>query len=177
MIFGISYLMLWILVIFLLLLVLGILGETRRLRAIGGSVRLLSGSIAPPFSAVDSRTRRTISNNVRDGSYLMIFVSPGCGECQELVRSMSKLDTDKFVVISRGDTKAAGVFLEQLPTNTPVLLDPHGEIAEEYGISRYPHAVAVNRGRIHRYLHPQTAAELGELRDSLTANVVLGIHV
>src|SRR5262245_9789987 len=92
--FTVSYIILWLLVVFLTLAAIGLLGEVITLkRSLSGAPfrkesLLPIGSRAPKFSAVDIRLSNNLTSQIDISDKLILFISPNCSVCQRLANSL-----------------------------------------------------------------------------------------
>jgi AhpC/TSA family len=160
---------LWFVMIFQAFLALGLLIEVRRLRSLRAtSLALPIGSRAPNFSTTDARSAEKVASKVfQSHDHVMLFVSPNCQTCHDLIGGLGALDSVSPIVICRG-AKTCDVFLKRLEPDVPLLLDPHGVIFDKYGAQASPTAIVVSENRIQAYGQPRTVTELKELVDSVS---------
>jgi len=134
--------------------------ETRRLgRALGTAQRIAAtappgvpiGSSAPGFTLDDLRGRTVTMDALRDRGrpLLLVFASPGCASCVEVLpqlgnwqRALSERLT--IAVISTGDPGSHEAWEQEYGLDD-VLLQKDVEVAEAYRIRGTPSAVIVTR--------------------------------
>jgi|SRR5579871_267798 len=174
--FATSYIALWALTFFLSLVALGLLREVtvlkRSLVSAGFSreAPLVIGSRAPRFTGIDSRTGEKITHSVlHQRPSILMFLSPHCSICRVLaasIESVSKKTSFFLMLICTGDTDPCKEVGQSVDIKTPFLLDPQGDLAELFGISRYPIAVVLDSDRrVLGYGYPGSSKELEEFID------------
>lgn len=167
-----SYIALWAFVLFQGLVIAGLV---RSLAVITNAVeggrfpqRRPIGSRAPVLSGTDLRTgSRFDSSKVADRELVILFLSAACRVCHRLADGMHALPVEPLqarVAVCRGSTSEVAPFIEALPADIPVLVDPSGSLHASYGVQRTPVAFVIDaEGRVRGSGSPQNIAELAEL--------------
>lgn len=180
--FLVSYIALWCFAVVLALMAVGLLREVTLLRrslAQGGldtAMRLPLGGRTPKFSAIDGRTGVEMQSEIiTNRTSVILFVSPSCSVCHRVVHGLSSGSVAggsfRLFILCKGTSEECRGFIETIDPGIPLLLDPRARIAELYGISRYPVAVVVDRGRVRRYGYPTGAQDLGPLVENAVLEV------
>jgi hypothetical protein len=168
--FEITYVALWVMVAFLLVLSLGLLAEVQRLREKGVSTipTLRLNSKVPAFSAIDMRLSQKVPSDLVLGTGIrsIVFLSPHCSKCASLikeVRQMSRDEASQLVMVCHGDEAGCKKALGSLSDVAHVLLDEDGAIGKSYGVESYPIAFVVRDGKVRGFARPRKAADLAQL--------------
>lgn len=165
-----SYVLLWGLVLFQLLVILALLRQLVELRhqlEAGGAVdrsRLPIGTPAPHFSKVALNGPRNAATIPPARESVLLFLAASCAVCRGLADSLGRLDPNKsvpMVAVCLGDDSGCTPFAEQLAAVAPLVTDPAGTIAGLYRIRGYPTAVIIDdQGLIRGYGYPRTQRDL-----------------
>lgn len=162
-----SYVLLWILTVFLLIVAVGALAEVKRLQDTGSAdSRLPLGSRAPAFRGIDPRSAETVKSQAAPRRHLRLFLSPSCITCRRILlglREVSEEMSEKIIVICRGDEDSRAGMLESAASHTRIVADPDGEIARRHGVRGTPGAVLVESGRVANYAFPRTLKNVLEM--------------
>lgn len=166
--FLVSYAVLWLLVGFQTLVLVGMVVALQRLQAgvPGGrsadSHGLPYGSEVPEFRARDLAGVTLTSEDLRGRLTALLFVTPTCSSCHTALEDMTGLEhkaLGNVVVIARGSHAEVETLASTYGLRRTVL-DTDGRIAEAFDISRVPMAVLVDRnGRIQSYGEPLKSEE------------------
>lgn len=169
--FYLSYGALWSLVILLSLVLLGLVRTVYRLQHAGlaanssvaanGSLR---GQPAPEFTATDLAGEPIRSTDFAGLLTALLFVGPDCETCALTLRDLDALRIKaqrNLVVICRGDRDQCRQLSQAYRLSTSVILDPHFEISELFGITTLPTAVLIAEdGRVASYGTPMGRDDL-----------------
>ena len=167
--FTISFIALWIFVIFQGLLVLAVLQHLTRIRHLTQrnsptSDRLLVGSPAPELVGADSESAGFSVSRFLGTGGLVLFVSSSCSICKTLVESIGDAATDRLPPIIGfcvGHEPKCGAFAKRLGPHINLEHQRAAEAAALYGVSEYPTVVIIDSaGRIGGYLNPRTILDL-----------------
>lgn len=172
--FFVSYVAIWLLVLFQGLLVLALLrqlAELRRLVESGGAQgedRLPVGSPAPEFEGLDARSgRRVDSHSLNGRGGVLIFLSPECGTCKDLADGLWRPAMDglpPIITFCQGGQQSCASFVRRLGPEVHVLRDDADEAATRYHVSGSPTAVVIDgEQKIRGYGHPQNVEDLKRL--------------
>ena len=152
--FVVSYIAMWLLVVFQGLLILALLkqlGELKQLaqfRGVPGVDPLLAGSAAPKFEALDLRSAERITTHVFNGhGGALLFLSPECGSCLELadgLRQSALNGLPPIVTFCQGSKLACASFVNRLGPEIYTLSDDDNEVAMRYRVDGSPTAVVIN---------------------------------
>lgn len=126
--------------------------------AVPRTVSVKQGQIAPDFHGTALDGRAVSLAEFRGKSPVVLnFFSQTCPPCHEEMPHLRAL-AEKYgsrglrvVLVSLDeDREAASVLPRQAGVKFPVLFDPRGRLAEEYGVQALPHTVVINRlGLVH----------------------------
>lgn len=182
--FTASYIALWALVLFQALIALGLLQRISELRRwlsesrASSATGLAVGTDAPTFSAYDLRAGRSISSATFAGrSAVLLFLSPDCPTCRNLVTSLQSLSPrdlspHALVVICSGEERACKIFLDYFPSQVSVLLDRDRDTWTLYDVTGPPTAVALDAmGRVQAHGNPSNLEQLRLLLHSLGTGI------
>jgi hypothetical protein len=167
--FTLSYIALWIVVIFLALVAIEILRRITEIRSSlleGGYVgeQLPLGSAAAAFASTDLRSGQAIASESLLGStHLLIFLSPACHACRALADALrfGNADLPPVVAVCTTDAGKSGVLLERLPAAVPLLADPDRRIQKRYHVAAPPMVVVIDgEWRVRGVGHPNNLREL-----------------
>lgn len=163
-----TYVLLWTFVIFQVMLSLGILAEIRRLRSVGvsGNVSPLPlDTLAPVVRGIDMWTgTQTHARAVHGDDHVVLFVSPTCPTCVDLVGSLLSGTERSVVMVCRGAREECQAMIDgEAAAGIRVFVDPENEIAQAYGANVTPMAVVVSGRRVRGYGRPSTDIELQDL--------------
>ena len=149
----VSYIALWAVVlfqgvvIFLLLRQLGViyLGTARGVARDGLPV----GERAPDFAAADLDGRPVSLADFRGRPLLLIFGSPGCGPCRQLVPDLNRFAQERreelrVLFLSRGEAEEARRFASDLGVRVPVATHPDDELLDIYRARVTPFAFLID---------------------------------
>lgn len=152
-----SYVALWILVLILCVLFLGLAREIGTLhRRIGAPGALLTdegldiGARVAGFTAREVPSGRDIEfRRPTDHETLVVFISPHCGPCRELLPSLTRGWTDwskvvRPLIVCEGTEQDVQSFAERMKVTFPMLADPLSEIHTSFGRPSTPYAFLLN---------------------------------
>jgi peroxiredoxin len=171
--FYVSYIALWILVVFQTLILLELVrrsGSTRASSEAEGPTGektdfLEGGSPAPIFEAPDVASGKLFNSRELLGQRaLLVFISPGCGTCEsvasELVEFSAKSSMRMLALCSGPEAQCAQFVQQHLPA-IQALVDRDGGISNQFGIKRVPTAVQIDAdGNVLQYGIPRPATRL-----------------
>ena len=185
--FYISYAVLWVLVIFQSLVLLGLTrtvyradaGPAPAAPAVGDSD--LVGQLAPEFTA------RDVAGDVLDNGLLagrasaLLFVTPDCTSCiatlDEVEALRAKVDGNVIVVCRAGPDECARLRETYGLDSVPVIVDDDLEVSNLFDVHVAPTAVLVSaNGRIQTYGQPMRGEEFAEMVASGTAERAEAAH-
>ena len=110
------------------------------------NVRVLEvGDQAPDFSLPSLAGEKVTLSAYKDGTVLLWFTNL-CGGCQAVLPDVAKIDRDysrKGVIVLAvsllgSDTATVGDVIRNQKTTFPFLIDPEGEVYEQYGGVKLP---------------------------------------
>jgi hypothetical protein len=132
--------------------------ELRRLR------ELPRKALGPEFSAIDLRSGRRIVSNLSTGTpTLILFVSPKCPKCGDVMEYAKLLETcaTNVILVCIASEYLCRSMQMALPSRLPIFCDADQEIARAYGIYQFPVLVALDaRRKIQQYEHHITRKSL-----------------
>jgi methylamine dehydrogenase accessory protein MauD len=185
--FYISYAVLWALVIFQSLVLLGLVRTVYRADAepatearVMGDGELV-GQLAPQFTARDV-AGASVDNGVLAGRpSALLFVTPDCSSCtatlDEIEALRAKVDENVIVVCRAGPDECAQLRATYGLDSVPVLVDADREISNLFDVHVAPTAVLVSAsGRIQTYGQPMRGEEFAEMIASGGAERVEAAH-
>lgn len=166
--FYISYVAVWILVILQGLVLLGLVRIVYQLQhtvgtagvSEGGSkVGLKSGQIAPTFSAVTLSGALISSSDFTGRAVALLFLSTNCPSCVVTLYEMEALNykvQGNVIVICRAKREECRRLAENHKLNATLVADEDEQISRLFGISSVPTAVLINEsGHIQSYGYPE----------------------
>jgi peroxiredoxin len=160
--FSISYALLWALVLFLGMVVLGLARTVYQLQrtrpeADERTEEEFEDAEAPVFSAVDVLGRPFDSTAFDDVLAAVLFVSPDCPTCTATLNQVEALKTKTnghVVVVCRSGEEACSRLVDGYRLTVPVIADEELEISKRFGSPVVPAAVLIENGRIRSIGHP-----------------------
>ena len=176
-----TYLALWALVLFQLLILLGLLRQLTEIRRLAEDGRLPQrlplGARGPRLKGSDLRTGATIDTSLFAGRELMLlFLSPGCRMCWRLADGTRKLAAEPSLTrmaVCRGGAAECAGFARALAADVPLLLDATGGMCQGYGVRSTPVAFVLDQeGRVRASGSPRHAGELADLVESAREAVI-----
>lgn len=182
--FHVSYIAVWVLVLFQGFLALALLRRLEELRELmkqawGGAAEedsqeedfLPKGSRAPEFAGVDARSGKSIGIRNLDRGGALLFLSRECRLCRGLAESLRQYPLNgppSIIAICSGGEDAAAFFGKRLSDDIYLMSEGAEEMAKLYHVSSYPALVVIGPRRIiHGYGHPN---DVESLRDLLELN-------
>lgn len=174
--FWVTYGLLWALVLFQGVVVLGLTHTAYGRRANGagspgeeGADDSLRGRLVPPFTATDLAGRKVDSAVFLDRTTAVLFVSPSCSSCAATLDEMAALVTKtngNVIVICRSSPDRCRRLAEKYDVDVSVVADTEFRISKLFGVTRVPTAVLVNdEGIVDSFGHPRRGEELIEILD------------
>jgi methylamine dehydrogenase accessory protein MauD len=159
---------LWLAVAGLAVLVLGVLRQVTaqmqrppQRRAMMGPT---PGTPVPGFAAHDTGGVAFSGAQLRGQPSVLLFLSPGCGPCQELASEMRAAAAGELPASLTVLTDPGGAEALRLPAAVRTVVDPAREIADALEVPGRPFGIAVDDGGIIRATRvPNTLAELSML--------------
>lgn len=179
--FWISYGLLWVLVVFSTLLLLGVInsGLGRTGEAPGGpadSSHHLGpvGTPAPAVAGIDINGTPFAISDWTGRRTALLWVSPECLSCKLTLPELSalhhKVNGNLIVVCSSARGRCAQL-AEEYGLTVPVLADEDGNIGKEFGVDIAPTAVIIaSDGVIEAVGHPLSGGDLDRLISSQNGN-------
>jgi peroxiredoxin len=162
--FFLSYGVLWLLVAFQGLVLIGLARSIYRLQPridgslIASSNGPLRGEEAPHFNARDIRGSEIRSEEFVGRRTALLFVSPSCRSCTATLEEIDALawKADGHVLaVCRGDRHGCHELVERYELDLPFIVDDDYRISEAFGISAVPTAVLIDEdNRIEAYGNP-----------------------
>jgi thiol-disulfide isomerase/thioredoxin len=169
-IFLISYLALWLLVIFQTLVLLELVRRVASGRVSAASEEeaadmLETGTPAPIFDAKEVLTGRPVRSAEYAGRpTLLLFVSPGCAVCDRVTQQVLVIKEQlqaQLLVVCMAEAPACEPYATEYRVAFTTVYDRDHAIARSFKIKQVPTAVVVNRyGLIERYGAPHTVSHL-----------------
>jgi hypothetical protein len=175
-----AFLVLWAIVLFEGLVILGLIRTLRELQVAveGGRLpqRLPVGAYAPHFAGTNLRTGAEIDSSELIGREVVIlFLSDGCAFCRRLADGTRQVPVEPGqtrIAVCYSGPREASAFVELLASDIAVLADSDGAVLSSFSISGTPAAVVVDEtGRVSGSGGPRHSGELAAListaRDSV----------
>lgn len=150
--FLVTYALLWLLVALLVMSALAIVRELALLRArVGPEPGALATSDGPKIGAVSPVLEGSVLDSgptrITAGPALLLFVSPTCRPCLELLPFVARLIRSKRTttyVVLQGTERDARRLLETHEIKGPIFLDPEQAIAAAFDVRMTPFGIAVD---------------------------------
>jgi hypothetical protein len=104
---------------------------------------LPTGSIAPELAGIDPRSGEKVSSRSMERGGVLLFLSPGCSQCNALVDSFEHavaIELPPIICVCRGEQHTCQEFLAQVGSEAHLLIDALGEMAALYRVSAFPTA-------------------------------------
>lgn len=168
--FDLSYLALWLLVVFQAMLLLGVVRALYRIRQQGvglGSAgeERRAGEVAPPFTGRDLSGNWIGSDDFMGSRQVLLFVSPHCRSCETAVEDIGfldgKIDGRATVICAGGTEEACTHFSEAHALDRPMIVDDDMAISRLYRVEVVPSAFVIDEeGRIESYGNPMRDGRL-----------------
>lgn len=173
-----TYVVLWVLVIFQSLVLIGLLRESVTMRkrlaempAGGGGGkddRLPLGSKAPDFTTREIKSGRTFRRSDLAGrKSILLFLSPACKTCDYLaaeVHGIYHKAEGNLYAVCQGEKDECVKFLASHGVDIPVLLDPDREITERFKVFAPPAAIMLDdKVRIRAYGYPKKGEDVEQI--------------
>ena len=167
-----AFVLLWVVVLFEGLVILGLLRTLRELQVAveSGRIpqRLPVGAQAPRFAGTDVRTGAEVDSSRLIGRELVIlFLSDGCLFCRRLADGTRQVPAEPGqirIAVCQGGAREADAFAGLLASDIAVLADPDGTVLSSFSISGTPAAVVVDEtGRVSGSGGPRHSGELAAL--------------
>ena len=154
---GISTVFLWVLVLLLGFLLLGALRSIEWLRwrvdqveattpsRIGRS-GLHPGKKAPDFTLPSASGREVSLHDYAGHKVLVVFTQTGCGPCGEIVPELNRVERDgvQVLVVNRGNLEETRQWAAKTGARCPVLAQEGLELARRYEVFATPFAFLVS---------------------------------
>jgi peroxiredoxin len=178
-----AFIVLWAIVLFQGLVILGLLRTVRALQVAieSGRIpqRLPVGAHSPRFTGTDLRAGAGVDSSELTGRELVVlFLSDGCTSCRRLADGTRQVPVEPGqarIAICQGGAREARTFMDLLASDVAVLADPDGAVFASFGISSTPSAVVVGEtGVVLGSGGPQHSGELAALVSTARQPVVGG---
>lgn len=174
--FVLSYGLLWALVVFQGLVLLGLTRSLYDLKAkVGdggaalGEESELVGEVAPRITATDVFGRTIDTADFAGEASAVVFVSLDCSSCTPTLVELDALKgkvNGNVVVVCRGPEERCRELAERYDVGVPVIADESLAISAEFDVHVVPTAVLItSRNRIKAHGHPMRGDELIEMVD------------
>jgi peroxiredoxin len=177
--FYVSYVALWVLVIFQSLLGIGLVRALYKTRAVEEEVEepnvKLQGEPVPPFATEDVFGVSISSRDFAGRPMALLFVSPDCSTCAVTLKELAALKSKtqgNLVLFCMAAHNRCVTLAEHYKLSAPVICDADRRFSDLLGITVPPTAVLISEdGLIESYGHPGSA---DQLRDLITVTHVNG---
>jgi hypothetical protein len=114
------------------------------------TIRALSPGVEAPTDMLSSYLK-TPSDELRLGSQLLVFISPDCEPCSEVVKVLNtawtpehSAETLLVIEVAAGKTSLRGL----ATFAAPWIRDDDGDVARAFGVPGFPFAFRVAQGRV-----------------------------
>lgn len=188
-IFYVSYALLWLLVVFESVLVLGLARAVSRRapqpqsaskNGLPGGSHPKIGQPVPHFSAIDVSGRKVDEGSLPRSLSALLFVTPSCTTCMASLDEVNALHAKvdgSLVIVCRGGLEDCRHLREAYQLNgVPILVDQDRAVSNAFDVQVTPTAVLVgSTGLIRTYGHPMAKDELARLIEEETATSSLAI--
>jgi peroxiredoxin len=152
-----SYLLLWALVVFQGLVLLGLV----RVVFAEGTVRTgrhkqhrdLQGEEAPAFEAQGLRGEAISNSTFTGSSFVLLFVSAGCQSCASVLEDLEPLKRKAggpVVIVCSGTAELCATLAERHELDAPVVIDRDGSLTARFAVASVPTAVLVDETGVIR---------------------------
>jgi peroxiredoxin len=165
----VSNILLWILVLFQSLVLIGLVRAVHLLQMRSSSGAGASSAVARP-SIVGKQAPDFDVSDVNGGAInLSAFSEPSCRSCGWTLADMSALGErarENLVVICRADENACRELGETYHLLPSLVVDEDLELSRLFDVDAVPTAVVIDEsGKVRSYGHPMRTAELIDLMD------------
>lgn len=180
-----ALIVLWAIVLFEGLIILGLLRTVRDLQVAVESGRLPQrlpvGVHSPRFRGTDLRTGAEVDSSQLIASELVVlFLSEACTFCRRLADGTRQVPVEPGqarIAVCQGGAHEARTFMDLLPSDVVVLPDPDGAVFASFGISSTPSAVVIGEtGVVIGSGGPHHSGELAALISTARQSVAGGDH-
>ena len=107
---------------------------------------------APPLEGYDLQEEAISLGQLEGKTVLVHFWATWCGVCRTMADNVQSVSRDHAVIAvasQSGSAAEVAAYLEKEGLSLPVLLDPEGTLASDYGVSALPTSFVIDRsGRI-----------------------------
>lgn len=167
-----AFVVLWAIVLFQALIILGLVRTVRELQTVVESGRLPRrlpvGTVSPDFRGSDLRTGAEIDSSELIGRELVIlFLSDGCPTCRRLADGTRHVPVEPGqarIAVCHGGAREASTFVDLLASDISVLADSDGAVFSAFAITGTPAVVVVDEtGTVARSGGPRHSIELAAL--------------
>lgn len=179
-VFTVSYIVLWITVVFQGLVLLGLVRTLYRLQTDGVDLSTVSragnrqGELSPSFTATDVFGNPVTSEEFAGVPTLLLFTSPNCRSCDVALEDIESLKRKAgghaVIVCSSGTDSQCLQLLELHELDVPVVVDSDSAISKLFSVVTVPTAVLIDEhGLIQSYGNPTHDGERVGERLTVTA--------
>jgi methylamine dehydrogenase accessory protein MauD len=172
-----TYVGLWIVVVLLVLTLVTVVRELALIRMrLGPETGPLATTDGPKIGSVAPALEGTFlsegSRSISRGPAIVVFVSPGCRPCRELLPHVAQFVRRErmpvYVVVQATEADARSL-LEVFEIKAPVVIDPDHKIEEAFNVHMTPFALAMDED--------WTVRTKGVTNDDAQLEALAGFHV
>jgi peroxiredoxin len=121
----------------------------------------VEGDQAPEFSLLDTEGRSWRLADLRGSVVLINFWATWCPPCRTEMPSLSRLFKDSMeredlvvlTVLYQDDPEKAKAYFKDEGFSMPIILDPSGEMARDYGLTGVPETFVIDKeGKLKKHI-------------------------
>ncbi|HEY6011064.1 MAG TPA: TlpA disulfide reductase family protein [Nitrospirota bacterium] len=147
-----------VLVLFVALVAVGYFIKDKKGKPAGSRI-IAAGDRAPDFRLTASDGRQVSLSELRGRMVMVHFWATWCPPCVEELPTLDKLNSalagTDFVLLAvnvdEGGVESVAHFLQSNRVSLPVLFDPGGRVAAQYGTFKLPETYIIDREGVVRY--------------------------
>lgn len=164
----IAFGLLWVLVIFHTLILLGLTRAMSRMQATGEHEAAddggMHGKPLPAFSEVALSGETVDNESIAGRLTALLFVSPECSTCSvtlDELQALSVKTSGSIVLFCRSDRRRCRELADTYRIRLPVIVDADLELSRRFGVAGTPTAILVGPdGKVQTYGQPMSGEDL-----------------